>query len=114
MFSEFVLIVTKQSILCYFFCCCNNSVYLLNPLVLLLAKVTAFKVWKSLFLEVFHSLKTQKFSGGFAPEPPPGLCPGPVGGLTAPPKPPAAFDTPKACSKGLPAFHLSLIFIPLT
>ena len=46
-------------------------------------------------------LKFKKFSGALPPEPPPGLCPGPAGGLTAPPRPPAGLDTPSVCHKGL-------------
>ena len=33
----------------------------------------------------------KKFSGTF-PQTPPGLCPGPAGGFTAPPKPPADYS----------------------
>ena len=44
------------------------------------------------------TLKTVKLQSfrGFPPGPPPGLCPGPVGGLSAPPKPPAVNVAPSA------------------
>ena len=34
-------------------------------------------------------LKIQELAGASPPAPPPELCPGPAGGLTAPPRPPA-------------------------
>ena len=40
--------------------------------------------------------KFTELPGASPPGPPPGLCPGPAGGLTAPPRPPAVFLVPMA------------------
>ena len=54
-----------------------------------------FTLGNDVFLR--FSQKNSKFSGALPPEHPPGLCPGPTGGLTVPPRPPAdvlcAFST---------------------
>ena len=47
-----------------------------------------FSPLELMFFFVSHK-KTWKFWGVLPPEPLPGLCPGPTGGLTAPPRPPA-------------------------
>ena len=40
--------------------------------------------------------KFTELPGASPPGPPPGLCPGPAGGLTAPPRPPDVFLVPMA------------------
>ena len=40
--------------------------------------------------------KFTELPGASPPGPPPGLCPGPAGRLTAPPRPPAVFLVPMA------------------
>ena len=49
--------------------------------------------------------RNTELAGALPPGPPSGLCPGPVGGLTAPPKPPAAFDMPSTCTQAALVTH---------
>ena len=56
-------------------------------------------------------LKFKIFLAVLPPEPPPGLCPGSAGGLTAPPPTPqAGLDKHSACHKGLWAKNLLTIW----
>ena len=60
------------------------------------------------FLKPFQALlmyNNAELPGALPPGPPSGLCAGPVGGLTAPPKPPAAFGTTSACTQAASVTH---------
>ena len=45
--------------------------------------------WETCF-NAYKISKTQELPGASPPGPPPGLCPGPTGGLKAAPRPPAS------------------------